>query len=67
MLIFGAKLWVHTMSGSSSMLAEAMHSVADVLNQVGWGTSADPRGWGYERRPESRGEGVALTGGGGGG
>ncbi len=35
MLIFGAKLWVHAISGSSAMLAEALHSVADVLNQVG--------------------------------
>ncbi|GIL60410.1 hypothetical protein Vafri_14861 [Volvox africanus] len=34
MLIFAAKLWAHFMSGSSSMLAEAMHSVADVLNQM---------------------------------
>ncbi|GLC42515.1 hypothetical protein PLESTB_001106300 [Pleodorina starrii] len=34
LLIFAAKLWAHWMSGSSSMLAEAMHSVADVLNQM---------------------------------
>ncbi|KAG2430069.1 hypothetical protein HXX76_010169 [Chlamydomonas incerta] len=33
-LIFGAKLWVHMISGSSALLAEAMHSVADVLNQM---------------------------------
>ncbi|KAG2500759.1 hypothetical protein HYH03_001521 [Edaphochlamys debaryana] len=33
-VIFGAKLWAHGVSGSSSMLAEAMHSVADVLNQM---------------------------------
>ncbi|PNW82678.1 hypothetical protein CHLRE_06g289150v5 [Chlamydomonas reinhardtii] len=33
-LIFGAKLWVHCISGSSALLAEAMHSVADVLNQM---------------------------------
>jgi len=29
-----AKVWVHLISGSSAMLAEALHSVADILNQV---------------------------------
>ncbi|KAL6748728.1 cation efflux family-domain-containing protein [Haematococcus lacustris] len=33
-LICAAKVWVHLISGSSAMLAEAMHSAADVLNQV---------------------------------
>ncbi len=29
-----AKIWVHLINGSSSMLAEALHSLADVLNQL---------------------------------
>eukprot|EP00197_Chlamydomonas_leiostraca_P006155 CAMPEP_0202858940 /NCGR_PEP_ID=MMETSP1391-20130828/1265_1 /ASSEMBLY_ACC=CAM_ASM_000867 /TAXON_ID=1034604 /ORGANISM="Chlamydomonas leiostraca, Strain SAG 11-49" /LENGTH=659 /DNA_ID=CAMNT_0049537923 /DNA_START=118 /DNA_END=2097 /DNA_ORIENTATION=+ len=33
-VIMVAKVWVHLISGSSSMLAEAMHSVADILNQI---------------------------------
>ncbi|MEW5307384.1 MAG: hypothetical protein WDW36_009787 [Sanguina aurantia] len=33
-LIFLAKIWVHNLTGSSAILAEAMHSVADILNQV---------------------------------
>ncbi|KAG1660211.1 hypothetical protein FOA52_005080 [Chlamydomonas sp. UWO 241] len=33
-LIFIAKAWVHLMTGGASILAEALHSVADILNQV---------------------------------
>lgn len=33
-LICIAKVWVHLISGSSAMLAEAFHSVADILNQA---------------------------------
>ncbi len=33
-MIFVAKLWVHLVTGSSSLLAEALHSVADTLNQL---------------------------------
>ncbi|MEW5309353.1 MAG: hypothetical protein WDW38_001247 [Sanguina aurantia] len=33
-LIFLAEIWVHNLTGSSAILAEAMHSVADILNQV---------------------------------
>ncbi|KAG1666455.1 hypothetical protein FOA52_015125 [Chlamydomonas sp. UWO 241] len=33
-LIFVAKLWVHLATGSSAMLAEALHSIADVGNQA---------------------------------
>lgn len=42
-LIFCAKLWVHIISGSSAMLAEALHSVADVFNQVGHGAGEGTR------------------------
>jgi len=33
-LIFMAKIWVHMQTGGASILAEAMHSVADILNQL---------------------------------
>lgn len=33
-VIFAAKLAVHMVTGSSAMLAEALHSIADVLNQM---------------------------------
>lgn len=33
-LILVAKTWVHMVTGSSSILAEALHSVADILNQL---------------------------------
>eukprot|EP00955_Chlamydomonas_euryale_P103395 365486-Chlamydomonas_euryale.AAC.14 len=29
-----AKIWVHMQTGGASILAEAMHSVADILNQL---------------------------------
>lgn len=32
-----AKLWVHLLTGSSAMLAEALHSLADVGNQASYG------------------------------
>lgn len=33
-LLFVAKVWVYIITGSSSILAEALHSVADVMNQA---------------------------------
>jgi zinc transporter 9 len=29
-----SQIWVHVITGSSAMLAEALHSLADALNQL---------------------------------